>query len=191
MTWGNTVTSPEQDQQPSAIGRRRLVRTGAALAWTVPAISMATAVPAFAVSGCCSLTVQGSGHWRADGLNYVDIPLDVTNGCATPVAGLTVVLTVCGVEDVTYAGAEYLPAGWTQLGKPNKPMEAGQDGCFTLTFLTATSVPGNTTTHPQLTVKSMAYVGSGNHRPAATVTVNVSTAGCTAPTQVIAVPKVG
>jgi hypothetical protein len=188
---GSIVTSPEQDQQPTTIGRRRLVRTGAALAWTVPAISLATAVPAFAGSGCCNLSVKGSGHWRANGLNYIDLPLDVTNGCSTPVTGLTVVLTVCGVKDVTYAGTEYLPAGWTQLGKPNKEMEPDKNGCFTLTFLTAMSVPGNTTTHPQLTVKSMAYVGSGNHRPAATVTVNVSTAGCSAPTQVVAVPKVG
>lgn len=191
MTWGNTVTSPEQDQRPSAIGRRRLVRTGAALAWTVPAISLATAVPAFAVSGCCDLSVSGSGHWRADGLNYIDIPLDITNGCSAAVTGLTVVLTVCGVDDVTYAGSEYLPAGWTQLGRPNKPMAPDQGGCFTLTFLTAMPVAGNTTSQGQLTVKSMAYVGTGNHRPAATVTVSVSTAGCTAPTQVVAVPQVG
>ena len=191
MTWGKTVISPEQDQPPTQIGRRRLVRTGAALAWTVPAISLATAVPAFAVSGCCHLSVTGSGHWRVNGLNYIDIPLDLTNGCSTAVTGLTVVLTVCGVKDVTYAGTEYLPAGWTQLGKPNKSIDANGDGCFTLTFLSAQTLAGNTTTTPQFTVKSMAYTGSGNHRPAATVTVNVSTAGCTAPAQVVAVPKVG
>ncbi len=190
-TWGITVTSPEQDHQPTTIGRRRLVRTGAALAWTVPAISLATAVPAFAGSGCCDLSVTGSGTWRPNGLNYIDIPLDITNGCSTPVVGLTVVLTVCGVKNVTYAGTEYLPAGWTQVGTPNKAIDPDQDGCFTLTLLTALTVPGNTTTHGQLTVKSMAYVGTGAHRPAATVTVNASTAGCSAATQVVDVPQLG
>jgi len=187
------VTTPDQhhEEQPSTIGRRRLVRTGAALAWTVPAISLATAVPAFAVSGCCHLSVTGSGHWRAEGLNYVDIPLEITNGCATPVTGLTVVLTVCGIKNLTYAGTEFLPAGWTQLGKGNKEIDSDGNGCYTLTFLTALTVPGNSTTRAQLTVKSMAYTGSGNHRPAATVTVNASTAGCAAPTRVIAVPQVG
>lgn len=188
---GPTVSSAEHDQQPSTIGRRRLVRTGATLAWTVPAISMATAVPAFAVSGCCSLSVTGSAHWRANGLNYFDIPLTISNGCKTAVSGLTVVLTVCGVKDVEWTGTEYLPAGWTQLGKPNKPAPSDGNGCYTLTYLTALSVPANGSLPAQFTGKSMAYVGSGNHRPAGTITVNVSTAGCTAPAVVVPLPKVG
>jgi hypothetical protein len=52
-------------------------------------------------------------------------------------------------------------------------------------------VLANGSLNAQLTVKSTAYTGSGNHRPAATVTTMVSTAGCAAPAQVIAVPKVG
>ncbi len=185
------MTSVDHDRQPRTIGRRRLVRTGAALAWSVPAIQLASAVPAFAASGCCHLSVSGTGHWRAGGLNYVDLPLVVSNGCATPVSGLTVVLTVCGIKNVTYVGTEHLPAGWTQLGKPNKELGPDGSGCYTLTFLTALSVPGNGSLRAQLTVKSMAYTGSGNHRPAATVTTMVSTAGCAAPAQVIGVPEVG
>ena len=100
-------------------------------------------------------------------------------------------LTGCGIKNLTYAGTEFLPAGWTQLGKGNKETDSDGNGCYTLTFLTALTVPGNSTTRAELTVKSMAYTGSGNHRPAATVTVNASTAGCAAPTRVIAVAQVG
>jgi hypothetical protein len=188
------VTTPEQHhepQQPSAIGRRRLVRTGAALAWTVPAISLATAVPAYAVSGCCHLTVSGTAAWRANGLNYFDLPLSITNSCAGSVTGLSLILTVCGVKDVQWAGTEYLPTGWTQLGKPNTAAPSNGHDCYTLTFLTALAIPGKTTITPKFTGKSMAYVGTGNHRPAGTITALLSTAGCTAPSTVIALPKVG
>jgi hypothetical protein len=184
------VTADDQTQQPAAIDRRRLVRTGAVLAWSVPAISLASAVPAFAASGCCHLSVSGTANWRANGLNYFDMPLVINNACATAVTGLTVVITVCGVKNVEWSGTEYLPAGWTQLGKPNKP--APSDGsCYTLTYLSAMTLAGHASTTPQFTGKSMAYVGNGNHRPAGTITVNVSTAGCAAPATVIPLPKVG
>ena len=90
------MTSPAQHEEPRSISRRRVVRTAATAAWAVPAIQLATAVPAFAASGCCNVSVAGSAHWRADGLNYIDIPLDLSNGCNTSVTGLTVTLTICG-----------------------------------------------------------------------------------------------
>jgi hypothetical protein len=37
----------------------------------------------------------------------------------------------------------------------------------------------------------MAYVGSGNSRPAGTISAVVSTAGCTSAPVAIAIPKVG
>jgi hypothetical protein len=37
----------------------------------------------------------------------------------------------------------------------------------------------------------MAYVGTGNQRPAGTITAVVSTAGCTSAPVVITVPQVG
>ena len=95
------------------------------LAWAVPAIQLATAVPAFAASGCCNVSVAGSAHWRANGLNYIDIPLDLSNGCNTAVTGLTVTLTICGIKDITYSG-DTLPTGWTQLGKANKDLDPGR-----------------------------------------------------------------
>jgi hypothetical protein len=185
------VTSPVQNNEPRSISRRRVVRTAATAAWAVPAIQLATAVPAFAASGCCNVTVGGTAHWRADGLNYIDIPLDLSNGCSTAVTGLTVTLTICGLKDITYSGAEFLPAGWTQVGKPNKAMDPDGNGCYTVTFMSAQTLAGTTATHPQFTVKTMAYTGSGNKRPAGSITGVVSTAGCTSAPVAIAIPKVG
>lgn len=185
------MTSHAQNQEPRTIGRRRVVRTAATLAWTVPAIQVATAVPAFAVSGCCDVSMTGTAHWRDGELNYIDVPLDISNGCNTAVTGLTVMLTVCGLDDITYDGDEYLPSGWTQLGKPNKELAPDGSGCYTVTFITAQSLAGNSSTQPQFTVKTMAYVGSGDHRPAGTITAVVSTAGCTASPVVINIAQVG
>jgi hypothetical protein len=183
------VTSDVQNDEPRAIGRRRVVRTAATLAWTVPAIQVATAIPAFAVSGCCSLSLTGTPHWRESGLNYIDIPLNLSNGCNTAVAGLTVMLTVCGLSDITYS--ETLTSGWTQAGKANKTLTPDGSGCYTLTFTSAQSLAGNSSTQPQFTIKSQAYVGSGHHRPAGTITAVVSTSGCTSPATVLTIPKVG
>jgi hypothetical protein len=157
----------------------------------VPAIQVATAVPAFAVSGCCDVSVAGTALWRADGLNYIDISLDLFNGCNTAVNGLTVTLTVCSLDDITYSGEDKLPPGWTQVGKGNKRLTPDASGCYTLTYLSAQTLAGNGATHPTFTVKTQAYVGSGNHRPAGTVTAVASTSGCTSQPTVIPVPKVG
>jgi hypothetical protein len=182
----------DEAQTPEAptISRRRIVRTAATAAWAVPAIQLATSVPAFAASGCCDLTVTGTGQWSEGELNYVTIPLNISNGCATAVTGLTVVLAVCGLKDITYLGSDVLPPGWVQAGKANAKLDPDGSGCYTLTFMTAQPLAGHTTAHPQFTVKTKAYAGSGNHRPAGTVTAVVSTTGCTAST-VIAIPKVG
>lgn len=185
------MTSHAQNEEPRTISRRRIVRTAATAAWAVPAIQLATAVPAFAASGCCDVSMTGTAHWRTGELNYVDIPVDITNGCSGAVSGLTVTLTVCGLKDVTYAGSEYLPTGWTQVGKANKKLDADGNGCFTLTFMSAQPLAGHGATHPQLTIKTMAYVGSGNKRPAGTITALVTSADCTSAATVITIPKVG
>jgi hypothetical protein len=185
------MTSDDHTNQPRTITRRRIVRTTATVAWTVPMISMAATAPAFAGTGCCDVSLSGSGHWRADGLNYVDIPLTITNGCSTAVTGLTVTLTVCGIQDVTYAGAEYLPAGWTQVGKANAHLDPNGNGCYTLTFMTAQSLDGGSSTMPQFTVKSKAYIGTGNHRPAGMITAQVSSSSCSSLAVAIPIPQVG
>jgi hypothetical protein len=157
----------------------------------VPAISLASAVPAFAGSGCCDLSVAGLAHWRNGGLNYIDVPLDIANACSTSVSGLTVTVIICGIEDITYTGTDFLPPGWTQAGKANKQLTADEDGCYTLTYLSVGPLAGQSATHPQLTVKTMAYTGTGNHRPAGSVTVLVSSAGCSAAPLPLTIAAVG
>jgi hypothetical protein len=185
------VTSHAHNEEPRAISRRRIVRSAATLAWTVPAIQVATAVPAFAGSGCCNLSVDGSAHWVDGDINYIDVPLDLTNHCDTAVSGLTVTLTICGVDGITYSGSEKLPAGWAQAGQGNKKLTPDGNGCYTLTFSSAQSLGGNSSTNPTFRVKTMAYVGNGNHRPGGTITAQVSTAGCSSAPVVIVLPQVG
>jgi hypothetical protein len=173
------------------MNRRRLVRTGATLAWAVPAISVATVAPAFAVaSGCCHLTLTGAAQWRPGDLNYIEAPITITNGCSTPVSGLTVVLTICGVQDIQWAGTDKLPSGWVQAGSSNQSVTPDQNGCYTLTFTTAAMLGGNASTTPTFIIKSKGYIGGGK-RPAGTITATVMTPGCTSPSVVINVPKVG
>jgi hypothetical protein len=184
------MTSDAHGNAPRTITRRRIVRTTATVAWTVPMIQMAATAPAFAGTGCCDVSLTGSAHWRADGLNYIDIPVSIANGCSTAVTGLTVTLTICGPDDITYSGAEFLPAGWTQLGKGNVELDPNGSGCYTLTFVTAQSLDGNTSVQPQFTVKTKAYVGSGK-RPAGMITAQVSSSSCSSPAVSIPIPKVG
>lgn len=168
------MTSPvHTDDHPRAIGRRRLVRTAA---WTVPAISIATAVPAFAASGCCDVSLTGTAGWRTGSLNYLDIPVTIANGCSSTLSGLTLALTICGVSDLTYADTTNLPSGWTQLGEGNKPLSADGNGCYTLTFMTPMTLGPNASTSVTFTAKSKAV--HGPNRPGGTVTAFVSTTGC-------------
>jgi hypothetical protein len=176
------------DEQPRTIGRRRLVRSAATVAWAVPAIQVATAVPAFAAaSGCSTAAATGSAQWRTGGLNYIDVALNLTNGCAAPVSGLTVTLTFCDLEDIAYTGYETLPAGWTQAGQPNKDPQSSQ-GCYTLTYTTAMTLNGQASTSPLFSVKSKGY--SGGQRPEGHITVVVSAGGVTSAPMTIVVPAV-
>jgi hypothetical protein len=184
------VTSHAQNDEPRTISRRGIVRSGATLAWAVPAITMVTAVPAFAGSSCCALSV-GDGHaaWRSGDLNYADITLDIHNDCSGDVTGLTVTLTICDVDGVTYSGMN--PAGWVPVGKPNKNVDADGQGCYTLTYTSAATLAGGADVSPTFTFKTMAYTGQGNHRPAGTILAHVTAGDCTAQDSSIVLPKVG
>jgi len=183
------VTSHEQnDVQPRTIGRRRIIRSAATVAWAVPAISLATSVPAFAGSGCCDVSLTGSAQWRTGELNYFDIPVTITNGCSSTVSGLTLVLKICGVDDVTYTGSDFLPAGWSQNGTGNKKLVVDSDGCYTLTFTSAATLGANGSTSVTFTGKTKAY--QGGSRPAGSVTAMLSSAGCTASPVAIVLPAV-
>jgi hypothetical protein len=182
------VTSHAQNNEPRPISRRRIVRSAATLAWAVPAVQVATAVPAFAGSGCCSLTVDGSAGWVSGDLNYIDVPLTITNACGTSVSGLTVTLYVCGLSELEYAGTN--PVGWSHAGSANKSLTADGSQCFTVTYVSGLTLGANGSTSPTFRLKSKAYVGSGK-RPAGTITATVSTAGCSSPTTAMALPQVG
>jgi len=183
------VTSHERSQsQPRTIGRRRIIRSAATAAWAVPAISIATSVPAFAGTGCCEVSLTGTAQWRPGELNYVDIPVTITNGCSSTVSGLTLVLKICGVDDLTYTGSDVLPAGWTQADAGNKKLDADGDGCYSLTFTSAATLGANASTSVTFTAKSKSYHGSS--RPAGSVTATVTSAGCPAEVVAIALPAV-
>lgn len=183
------MTSHEQnDAQPPTIGRRRIIRSAATVAWAVPAISIATAVPAFAGTGCCDVSLTGSAQWRTGELNYFDIPVTISNGCSSTVSRLTLMLKICGLDDVTYTGTDFLPSGWTQVGSGNKKLTPDGDGCYTLTFTSAVTLGANGSTSVTFTGKSKAY--QGGSRPAASVTAMLSAAGCTAVPVAIVLPAV-
>lgn len=156
--------------------RRKLVRTGAMVAWAVPAITVATAAPSFAASGCCDLSISGMAEWEPGENNYIDVHVGIQNQCSTAVSGLTVTLLVCGIEDIVYNGDDHLPAGWTQAGEANKALTPDANGCYTLVYMYAGSLAGGGFTEPVFVPKTKAY--SGPHRPAGTVTVTVSSGGC-------------
>jgi hypothetical protein len=185
------VTSHAQNDEPRTISRRRIVRSGATLAWAVPAITVATSVPAFAGSECCDISFSGSATWADGELNYIDIPLTISNGCSGAVTGLTVTLTICGVDKIVYSGSEYLPAGWVQGAKANQTLTPDSNGCYTVTYTYAATLGGNATVNPTFRLKSKAYIGSGN-RPSGSITAHVAAGACTAAQDVsIVLPAVG
>jgi hypothetical protein len=159
-----------------AISRRSVIKGAAHVAWAVPAIQVVSAVPAFAASGC-KIDVTGSATWRSGEANYIDVLLSITNSGTVAASSLTVTLTICDLEEITYNGREdYLPAGWTQAGDPNAPLEADGDGCYTLTYSTGTALPPNQTVTPKFTPKTQFY--KGNKRPGGTISVTVTSPQC-------------
>lgn len=154
----------------------------------MPVVTVASAAPAFAGTGCCHLSGSGTANWEPKELNYIDINLDLANGCSTAVAGLTVILTICGLDDITYTGAdEYLPDGWVQGGQGNKDLTKDQNGCYTLTYTSAQTLAGGGSTNVKFVAKTKAYVGSGN-RPGGSITVNVMSGSCNSDASVITLP---
>jgi hypothetical protein len=168
------------DQRPPGIDRRKLVRAGV---WAVPVVSVAAATPAFAGTGCCSVTgANASANWEDGELNYIDIFVDVDNNCDTAVSGLVVTLTFCDLDDITYVGDDKYTPGWTQGGvNPNSPVTY-QNGCYYLTWTYDGTLGANgSLTGVKFTVKTKAYEGSGN-RPSGTVGINISGGGCSSDT---------
>jgi hypothetical protein len=169
------------DDQARSISRRRIVRSTATMAWAVPAITVASAAPAFAgVSPpppCCNLVVTGSGAWETKEANYLDLHVTLTNGCSTAVTGLTLSLRFCDLKQMSYYDTSALPTGWTQGGKPNDIPPVDGNGCNVLTFSTTGSLGANSSVQLTFTTKTMFYKGQGK-RPGGTVTATLNSGTC-------------
>ncbi len=89
-----TSVAAEERPGPRHLSRRTVLRTGAHLAWAVPAIQFASAAPAFAASPPGSLQITAaSGTWNLAN-DYVNGSFRVTNNSPThSTTGLQVTLT--------------------------------------------------------------------------------------------------
>lgn len=80
------LSADARQQHPS---RRTVLKVGANAAWAVPAIQIASATPAFAVSGdptsTVSVAVLGYSRPNGNGTGYVIVQLTATNAPAKPV----------------------------------------------------------------------------------------------------------
>jgi hypothetical protein len=178
------------DDQARSISRRRIVRSTATMAWAVPAITVASAAPAFAgVSPpppCCNLVVTGTGGWRPKEANYLDFTITFMNGCATAVNGLTLSLRFCDLKEMSYYATDGLPTGWTQGGNPGDTPTADSNGCNVLTFSTTGSLAGNTSVQLKFSTKTQYYTGN-RKGPAGTVTATVASGTCSSTPATIAI----
>lgn len=127
----------------SAVGRRvtrrALVRTGANVAWMVPAITLVTEAPALAASNN-SLSVSGSGGWF---LNLVSAAVVgpwtgsftiKNNSSSLTASGIALVVDFTGLAAPTFQ-APSKPSGWSVSPA------SGQASKFTFTY-TGTLAPG-------------------------------------------------
>lgn len=130
------------DQAPitdaaGAISRRTVVRGAAITAWTVPAVTLVTAAPAFALgSPNLVITVSGSYATNSEVVNYT---LSANNGGASASHGLVLVLGV-PTSSAPHSTAPVFtaPAGWTLSG-----VATLSDGAWKQT-LTRASLPKGT-----------------------------------------------
>ena len=86
--------------------RRQVVRAGA---WTVPAVAVATAAPAFAASGANLSTSSGTITRAGGNPQPITINLTIINSGTATTDSLTLTLTVAGLQSAT------TPSGWTQV----------------------------------------------------------------------------
>lgn len=151
----------EHTTEPSAVSRRTILRTTAHAAWMVPAISLASAVPAMAA---CSLTTDftlsvgalgaafntGSGKKARTRSNTVS---NITSGASTGAAG-TAQLVVKIDQPAKYLGVDLLPSesgwsisvpGWVAGAVNGTPGSKNSTYSFTRAFGCGESAPANVT----------------------------------------------
>jgi len=110
------VTNSDQTpvQAPEGLQRRTVVKAGAHAAWAVPAITLATAAPAFAGSGTPSVSASGvSGTVTGTGNNRsLDVASTIANTGDGATTSLTVTYTITGAS-LTFGAPTGISAGWS------------------------------------------------------------------------------
>jgi len=157
-TQGKFMTT-EHTTEPSAVSRRTILRTTAHAAWMVPAISLASAVPAMAA---CSLSTDFtlttgalSGVTYAGGKGYRTQSFQVSNqtaGASSGAAGTASLLvtiekaaSLAGLP--SYAGWSISVPGWVAVGRQPGPGDGRKNSkyLFTRAFGCGESAPANVT----------------------------------------------
>ena len=105
--------------------RRTIVKGAAAVAWTVPAVTLMTAAPAAAAS--TNLHVTATGGYASSGANptVVNFNLAVVVSGAKPANNLTMTLSVPPAAPHSTAPVFTAPAGWDLSGVATQPGGTG------------------------------------------------------------------
>ncbi|MDN4174511.1 hypothetical protein QWY28_16240 [Nocardioides sp. SOB77] len=139
MTHDHIDTAAGVDDQQGGLTRRSVVRTGAHLAWAVPAVSLATAAPALAVSGPPSFPPP----------SQINDTASVTGG-GTAVAAVISGLKNTGGSDMSNVLGTLTPPGSmrpTSVNAPWAPVGAfakAKAGTYRVVLLDAKVKPGET-----------------------------------------------
>lgn len=145
------MTSTDNDLTPHASGvsRRSVVRVGAAAAWTVPLVQIATAAPALAVSGPADLDIQGYYVSRDEKKKALKVYIaKVRNTGAQPSGQVTVTVDVPRTKTGSFSKKPWLKqgpsSGWTFVGDSY----SAATKTWTFTFVSDSGVPAGGKTPP-------------------------------------------
>jgi hypothetical protein len=121
------------DRSESGLTRRSVVRTSAHLAWAVPAVTMATAAPALAVSGPAHLRMSGFSVNYSSGHTQLDVHMGpVKNNGGSDAGQLTAVVEVPEKKKGPFRKAPAMDGGasdgWKFAGRSG-------NGPWTFTFV--------------------------------------------------------
>lgn len=133
-----TRESTRVEGLPSAsLSRRRVLRAGAAVAWSVPVIQVVGAAPAYAACVSGAAAVTGAGSYAA-GTDTLTVQL--SNSAKSAATSVTVTVTLASKGQV-----DSVTSGWTNpTGNGNQEVHkfvlASLSGCSGSTASTATLV---------------------------------------------------
>ncbi len=140
--------------KPGNLSRRTVVRGAAAVAWTVPAVTLMTAAPAAAAS--TELHVTATGGYASSGANptVVNFNLAVVVTGAQPANNLTMTLSVSPAAPHSTAPVFTAPAGWTLSGFATQP--GGTGTAWVQTFVRTSQALGTENVSGTITFTDLA-----------------------------------